>query len=593
MTPKIVENTKDSMEDIIINSESNFSLFQTNISKEKIIKLNKEFKKHEKKGYINYFYFIQSMKIVFDEIESINNNISINSNKNNISYDDIYNLFFKRFREIKCILKNDKEVFYLTDIKNENYISTYKALYALIIFLLAKIDLKLKLLFQMTDIDEDGLLSNKEIKYMITTVNHLFTEETNSIKMNSSILSQSLMNIKVENILTELFEGQGDLNNILNRNNNYIDYNTFYNSVIKIKNYKYKIIPLFINFKECLYNKKQESIIKIKSKIKNDFFNISSSFMAEQCKNISNNYLLRKKYSKIDISDIIQPIELDNNNNISSEKTFIKSNMSLKSLMKNYSTILENKNNISSYNFKENESDRFTSTYFKNSKFAFQANFGDIRNLEVEPGIVKILSEEGKKEEDNLTILDSIEIFNDNKKRKSIIYNNNNSFLGKDSLISNKESLKKIIFNHKNNIDTRKSLFNPFTSKFIKKSLENNFNSSRISRPSFHLTKKKFNISNLINENKTKKNKKYENKYKTLEEIKKEIKSEENLFNNESINSINSEMVKESDKAEAFMKRFKHSFLFKKERQKRSSSFLGILYYKKGSLPQILSKEKN
>ena len=66
------------------------------------------------------------MKIVFDEIESINNNISINSNRNNISYDDIYNLFFKRFREIKCILKNDKEVFYLTDIKNENYISNIK-----------------------------------------------------------------------------------------------------------------------------------------------------------------------------------------------------------------------------------------------------------------------------------------------------------------------------------------------------------------------------------------------------------------------------------------------------------------------------------
>ena len=85
MTPRIVENTKDSMEDIIINSESNFSLFQTNISKEKRLKLNKEFKKHEKKGYINYFYFIQSMKIVFDEIESINNNISINSNRNNIS----------------------------------------------------------------------------------------------------------------------------------------------------------------------------------------------------------------------------------------------------------------------------------------------------------------------------------------------------------------------------------------------------------------------------------------------------------------------------------------------------------------------------
>ena len=179
------------------------------------------------------------MKKVFDNFndnrnsisntESISQDLSLNLNKNSSSilYEDIYNLFFKRFREVKCLIKNDKEVFYLTDFKNENYISIYKVLFDLIIFLLAKFDVKLELLFKFSDIDDDGLINKDEIKNMISTVNHLFVEETN-LKMNSSILLQSLTNIKVENILQELLEGKGDLNNKLMRNGNYIDFNTFY-----------------------------------------------------------------------------------------------------------------------------------------------------------------------------------------------------------------------------------------------------------------------------------------------------------------------------------------------------------------------------
>ena len=318
MTQKPIFNLKNSLEESIITSENNFIKFQTNITRQKILDLNKEFKKYEKKGYVSYFKFILSMKSVFDnknlEInkETLNSNLSINSNSyisSNLLYDDIYNLFFKRFREIKCIIKNNKDVFYLTEFKNENYISTFKVLYALTIFLFAKIDMKLELLFKLTDMDEDGLLNKREIKYMISTVNHIFVEETDTLKMNSSILSQSLKDIKVENILKELFEGKGNLNNVLEENGNYIDFNTFYKNIINIKNYKNEIIPNFINFKNCLFNKRKENIIKVKAKNKNDFINISSTFKNEQSKNASNFYKFRKKYATMDIRDILQPIE--------------------------------------------------------------------------------------------------------------------------------------------------------------------------------------------------------------------------------------------------------------------------------------------
>ena len=36
-----------------------------------------------------------------------------------------------------------------------------------------------------------------------------------------------------------------------------------YNSIIKIKDYKYYLLPSFIDFKKCLQNVKKEKFIKI------------------------------------------------------------------------------------------------------------------------------------------------------------------------------------------------------------------------------------------------------------------------------------------------------------------------------------------
>ena len=593
MTQKPIFNLKNSLEESIITSENNFIKFQTNITRQKILDLNKEFKKYEKKGYVSYFKFILSMKSVFDnknlEInkETLNSNLSINSNSyisSNLLYDDIYNLFFKRFREIKCIIKNNKDVFYLTEFKNENYISTFKVLYALTIFLFAKIDMKLELLFKLTDMDEDGLLNKREIKYMISTVNHIFVEETDTLKMNSSILSQSLKDIKVENILKELFEGKGNLNNVLEENGNYIDFNTFYKNIINIKNYKNEIIPNFINFKNCLFNKRKENIIKVKAKNKNDFINISSTFKNEQSKNASNFYKFRKKYATMDISDILQPVEY-NEKNKKKEKTFIKSRLSLKSIIKNCSTMLETTNkkfNRSIYN--DEESELFNSLYLKNTKFAFQANLGDIRSMEVEPGIIQIIPDEDKKN-DNFETFDIKELFN-NKKDNTI---NSNSILDINSLKQSKKLFKKKISKNKVTFNLRKNLLNS-VNKSNKNELSSISNSSRISRP-YKVTKNKSNIQNIVNSFKKTNNKMNINKYKTLEEIMKEIKVQEDVFNGESINFINYKMLKESEQSELLMKKVKNTFLYRKERPKQSSSFFGILY-KRGNLSQIFKPKK-
>ena len=589
MAPRVRNLSKDTIEELLINTENNFDKFQTSINSEKILKLNKEFKKNEKKGFINYSTFIHSMKSVFDKnSNTVNNNNSlytnyINSTKNEQTFndlsintdpfDDIYYLFFKRFREIKCIIKNDKEVLYLTEFKNENYISTYKVVCALIVFLFAKFEVKLKLLFKVSDLDEDDLINATEIKRMIITTNHLFVEETDTLKMNSSILSQSLTNIKVENILKDLFEGQGDLNNILPNNGYCIDYKTFYKRVTNIKNYKYKLIPCFISFKDCLFSKKKEKIIKVRQKLKNDFINISSSFIAEQCQNINKSFNL-KNYSKEKLNDIIQPIKYKEKN----KKRVIKSNNNtfLKSLMKNCSTILDNKNDITSFNFYDSSTERFNNHHhldrsFKNSKIAFQAHYSDIKNIEVEPGVIQILSNEDKKEEE--------------KDNSNIFINDNNNKYNKSKFI------RRNMFKYETRINLKKNINNNIKNKLLSKERlpkEKSF-TSRIKKPFLP-----YNIKELSKGNKDiKKNyyNLYNNNYKTIEDIFKEIKIQEKLFNFDSIQFVNKEMVKESNNSENYMKKVKNTFIVRKEKPRKSSSFIGILYHKNGNLPQILSRK--
>ena len=231
-----------------------------------------------------------------------------------------------------------------------------------------------------------------------------------------------------------------------------------------------------------------------------------------------------------------------------------------------------------------------------NTKFAFHAYYDDIRNIEVEPGIIQILSDEEQKEEDNdnVTILDSKELFTDKKDILNI--NNNISIIEKDrdSLISNRKFKQKKILPYNKNNKTFLKIKNAkgnLKSKLSKSKITNNYYSSRITRQSsgFNLNKKRYKLKKLIaNINKPKIEKINNNKYKTLEEIMKEIKSQEDVFNNESINFIKYEMVKESDQTDFLMKKLKDSFSFRKEKPKRPLSSYGFLYNKNRKPPSIV-----
>lgn len=51
-----------------------------------------------------------------------------------------------------------------------------------------------------------------------------------------------------------------------NQEEKYINFDLLYRSIKLIKDYKYKIIPCYINLKQCLNNIKKEKIIQINDK---------------------------------------------------------------------------------------------------------------------------------------------------------------------------------------------------------------------------------------------------------------------------------------------------------------------------------------
>ena len=567
--------------------EENFELFKNNLTEKKIKQLNQKLKQFENKGYITYKNYFISMKSIFDsdllpkenlnkknnnnnslnsEKSSSSNESDDNSNKNNC-FDEIYDLIFERFREVTCIIKNNKNIFYLTDYKRENFISSYNLICALSIFIKTNFENKIKLLFYLSDNDEDGFLNKNEIEYMITTINLLFGEEINDINMNSSILSQSLINIKVNNILNELLYSPGDLNDKLIKEQNYINFDMLYESIKKMKNYKYRIIPCFINFKDCLFCFKKEKMINIKNKHKKDFINITSSLILEQNKIITKDNF--KKFSLSNLSQIIKPIKINTNKNsfnneerkytklktnscgnyrplTKKRKNLLKNDKSLKELIKNSTIFNENEQRV-----------RLKSAKIKNHnykkkllQYAFQANYSDIRNIEVEPGIIKFIPDEIQKKEDsntnNYKMIKKLQL----RKKKTFIDTENKNLKIDEPLTKkiekNKEGFKRGLYKHRTIIkDIKENYIKGFKSKlcdsFSTKSVininKNTTNNKR--RNSIHITKNDNNFIKINNNNNNKE------RYKTLDEILQEISKQEKKLNFKSNNNINNDIIKE------------------------------------------------
>ena len=529
-------------EDKCLVKDEDFEKFQNVLSKDLVLELYSLFKLFEKKGLINYKIYIEAMTEIFKKY----NKDKIIDEYNN-SFREIFDLIFNRFQKIKCIMKNDKKVFFLTNMIPQNQIETYIIVCFLTIFIKCRIIHKIKLLFELTDVDDDGFLNKEEIKQMISTINFMFSEENILININSSILAQSLMNIKVKEKINKIMYDPGNLNRKLEKEK-YINFDDFYNSLIKIKNYKYEIIPCFINMKQCLYKKRAEKILEVKNKYKKEFVRASSALSSE---NKPGNPFKRFKrnFSANNLGRIIKNVKIGNDNNLKvlKKKQLLlgikEKSKSFKELLKE-STIFsddENKDEIVGNNLEENAvSSASKRISYYNSKdkpfYIFEADFDKIKKIEVQPALLKFSNNEKKIE----TLKKKITRYYSslNGKQKYFFYNKQNH------LSTEKLNLKKFADSKNSEISKNYNTFNKRGSIFpmkIRNNLYNNYNFHK--ENSYNLYNNIFNSNNtskIINFNKVRHNSK--NNTKNLKDIK------DNSINSSSFNNINISKINKLNK---------------------------------------------
>ena len=131
--------------------------FQSELTIQKLSELQSKLHKHETKGHISLSNFLPIMISTFGHNKSR-------------SYLLLYKQIYLRFQTVKCSIINNKSKYYLTSLQYSE-LSTYELLSALTMFVKTDYKTKLKILFDLTDSDEDGYLTENEIKKLIIVIN--------------------------------------------------------------------------------------------------------------------------------------------------------------------------------------------------------------------------------------------------------------------------------------------------------------------------------------------------------------------------------------------------------------------------------------
>ena len=199
-------------------------------------------------------------------------------NNNNIYLNTIYDLIFEHLKIKKCVFKLNGPLssrnYILSDIVSTEKIDIQTTQLFFSALMLKNFKTKIETMFNIIDIDNDGSINENEIKQLIIITNKLFHESSKEKFSNSSLIQQAISNFKANKILVQLFYGEANLKNIL-KEKKIITFKEFYESLKKIDNYMYDIIPTFINLKNYLTNKKEEIEFYMNDNCQKDFADTS------------------------------------------------------------------------------------------------------------------------------------------------------------------------------------------------------------------------------------------------------------------------------------------------------------------------------
>ena len=210
----------------------------------------------------------------------------------------LYEIIFEKFKCQKLIFKTEKkkELYSLNDISSTEEIDINKIPFILLAFYKSDFDNKIKLLFDLSDLDSDGLINENEIKQMIYSFIILFSQNECQFKTQSNLIQRSLANAKANKVYFSIMYTPGGLLNILNKEK-FINFDTFYSSISRIKDYKFNLFPFHLCFKEFFSKANSEIEYSLSQNLIPEFLSISNSYI--QKINSEEKYNFNKENNKL------------------------------------------------------------------------------------------------------------------------------------------------------------------------------------------------------------------------------------------------------------------------------------------------------
>jgi hypothetical protein len=340
----------------------------------------------------------------------------------------LYEKIFNRFKLLKCkVIYNPLyDNYFLNGIYSNEEIDIYEISCALACFIKCFFFEKMRILFDLSDIDEDGFINQSEVKKMIYTINYIFNREQNSIGTESNITYLSLASIKAKKSYELIMGHPGNLSKIIEKEK-YISFDNFISAVQNVYDYKYSLMPLFISLKTSLNINRNEKELEINKNNFNDYSRILKEVFSGYKKrgdigvsnfDFKNNLELEKKKKKIIIKN-------DNNMNNTQIKT---GNMIINSQQYTNLGTLSNNNNSSIFgnssikndsgiNLKKNQNCRYNVYYNKICGLeVFPAKFKEVEkdyNINNKVRKTKSLFKENKKNATNQGYMNLVEILDE------------------------------------------------------------------------------------------------------------------------------------------------------------------------------------
>ena len=153
----------------------------------------------------------------------------------------------------------------------DDKIDLHDIIIALTLLSRASYEEKLRLVFKLTDVDEDGCLSPEEIYKMIEVIERIFISETTNISIGSKVLLEQLSRERAMRRYEWAMRSVGNLESKCMKEDGLITFDEFNEVLLKMPQLRSQLLPKYINMKAVLKNIIQEPVYEISEGMRDEF----------------------------------------------------------------------------------------------------------------------------------------------------------------------------------------------------------------------------------------------------------------------------------------------------------------------------------